>query len=322
MGAADLFWEARALNKSILWLAGVLSMLLAPIAPATASPVRPAAVAARRSVLFVGNSFTFGALSPVWRYRAETVVDLNHDGVGGVPALFKLLASEMGLDYDVYLETAPGTSLQWHWDNKAASLDRRWDHVVLQDYSILDPQHPGDPGLLTTYADRFARLFAARNPRVDVSLTATWSRPDLVYPPGKAWSGQPIARMASDIRQGYDHAAAASRFIRRVNPVGQAFTCAIVAGIADPDPFDGIGADQFDLWAYDHYHASTAGYYLEALTILGSLTGQDPRRFGPNERAASELGLSPDQAVSLQTIAARQLYGEPCDAPIPARRLP
>jgi len=288
---------------------------------ATALPARAdaAAVPTRRTVLFVGNSFTYGAYSPVWRYRAETVTDLNGDGVGGVPALFKLLASEMGLDYDVYLETAGGKSLQWHWDNKAAVLDRRWDHVVLQDYSTLDPARPGNPSLLVEYARRFAGLFAKRNPGVDISLTATWSRPDLTYQPDKPWSGQSIYRMATDIRRGYDRAQRSVKQVRRVNPVGEAFNCAIAAGVADADPYDGVSAGQVGLWAYDNYHASAAGYYLEALTVLATLTGQDPRRFGPTERAASELGLSPEQAVALQHIAARQVYGEPCAAPIPAR---
>jgi len=41
------------------------------------------------SILFIGNSFTFAANSPVRFYRAETVTDLNNEGNGGVPALFK-----------------------------------------------------------------------------------------------------------------------------------------------------------------------------------------------------------------------------------------
>ncbi|TPG08487.1 PEP-CTERM sorting domain-containing protein [Sphingomonas oligophenolica] len=292
---------------------------MAVATPATASP---AATAPRQTVLFVGNSFTFGALSPVWRYRAETVTDLNDDGVGGVPALFKLLASEMGLDYDVYLETAPGRSLAWHWDNNSSVVDRRWDHVVLQDYSTLDPAQPGNAAGLVSYAARFGRLFAARNPKVDISLTATWSRPDLTYQPDKPWTGRSIYQMAIDVRRGYDRAQRAVKQVRRVNPVGQAFNCAIAGGVADANPYDGIAPNQIELWAWDHYHASAAGYYLEALTVLGAMTGQDPRRFGPTERAASELGLSPDQAVALQTVAARQLYGEPCEAPIAPRRLP
>jgi len=289
---------------------------LAISVPFASAVAGPAAIPAKRTVLFVGNSFTYGANSAVWHYRADTVTDLNGEGVGGVPALFKLLTSEMGLDYDVYLETAGGRSLQWHWDNKARLLDRRWDHVVLQEYSTLDPDRPGNPANMMTYAKRFAGLFASQNQNVDVSLTATWSRPDLTYMPDKPWTGQSIYQMALDLRRGYDRAAATTKTIRRVNPVGQAFNCAIAAGVADPNPYDGIAPEQVNLWSYDHYHASAAGYYLEALTVVGATTGQDPRRFGPNERAAIELGLSQREAVALQTVAARQLYGEPCDAPI------
>lgn len=42
------------------------------------------------SMLFIGNSFTYGAGSAVRYYRNQTVTDLNNEGVGGVPALFKV----------------------------------------------------------------------------------------------------------------------------------------------------------------------------------------------------------------------------------------
>jgi hypothetical protein len=61
---------------------------------------------------------------------------------------------------------------------------------------------------------------------------------------------------------------------------------------------------QIDLWAYDHYHASTAGYYLEALVVFAGVTGHDPRLLGAGETAANELGLSPDLAGRLQSVAA------------------
>ena len=61
-----------------------------------------------RSVLFIGNSFTFAAGSPVRFYRSDTVTDLNNQGTGGVPALFKSFSQQAGLNYDVYLETRGG----------------------------------------------------------------------------------------------------------------------------------------------------------------------------------------------------------------------
>src|SRR5262245_35836406 len=97
-----------------------------------------------RSILFVGNSFTFGADSEVMTYRKDSVSDLNADGVGGVPALFKRFADEAKLHYSVSLETAAGQTLAWHLANKRAVLDRPWDVVVLQQYSTLNPDKPGD----------------------------------------------------------------------------------------------------------------------------------------------------------------------------------
>src|SRR6266540_542846 len=86
----------------------------------------------RTSILFVGNSFTFGAGSPVRFYRADTVTDLNGEGLGGMPALFKSFTAQAGLDYDVYLETRGGSGLEFHLENKQGVIGRRpWDVVVM-----------------------------------------------------------------------------------------------------------------------------------------------------------------------------------------------
>ena len=77
---------------------------------------------ARTSVLFIGNSFTYGWGSPVRHYRASTVTDLNNEGIGGVPALFKSFADQAGLDYDVYLETRGGAGMDFHLENKLAII--------------------------------------------------------------------------------------------------------------------------------------------------------------------------------------------------------
>ena len=54
------------------------------------------AAAGGTSVLFIGNSFTFGSGSAVRFYRADTVTDLNNEGIGGVPALFKSFTQQAG----------------------------------------------------------------------------------------------------------------------------------------------------------------------------------------------------------------------------------
>ncbi len=290
----------------------LLAMLAVSSGAFAQTPAQPVPAQPQKSILFIGNSFTFGAGSAAMRYRVNTVTDLNGDGIGGVPAIFKLLTEQAGLNYAVSLETSPGKSLEWHWTNKRAVIDKAWDHVVLQDYSTLDPAAPGNPAKLITYSDRLAQMFKARNAAANITLTATWSRADQTYKPQGAWYGKPIERMATDLQQGYDKADKESKAIARVHPVGLAFNCAMTAGFADPNPYDGISFDQVSLWTHDQYHASTEGYYLEALTVFAGITGKDPRGFGPGERAAQELGLSGEQAVRLQKTAWAVTHNQDC----------
>src|SRR3546814_536280 len=218
------------MDRATVALSGGMSMTLCGKALAIAGALAaaaPAWSAEPQTVLFIGNSFTFGANSAAIRYRADSVEDLNGDGIGGVPALFKAFTEQAGLDYRVSLETSPGKALKWHWENRRDRIDRAWDHVVMQELSVLDYEHPGDPTVSIDYAGRLAAMMTARNPAVDVSMTATWTRPDQTYRPEGHWYGKPATQMALDLRRGYDAADAASAAIDRVNPVGQAFNCAI-----------------------------------------------------------------------------------------------
>ncbi len=283
-----------------------LGSLLAQPPPSSPAP----------TVVFIGNSFFYAAGSPVRFYRAATVTDLNGEGTGGVPALFKAFALQAGRDFAVSLETVGGKNFDYHLQAKAALLDRAWDYVVASGYSTLDQAKPGDPALLIKTAKQLAELLHARNPAADIRLSATWSRADQTYPEKGHWHGQPIEKMALDIRAAYDSAAASTPFIHGVIPVGEAFNRAIKTGVADPNPYDGIAFGQVDLWTTDHYHASTYGYYLEALVIFGDLTGLDPRSLGKSERTALELGMSADQAVALQQVAFDELAATKGRAPL------
>ncbi len=95
--------------------------------------------------------------------------------------------------------------------------------------------------------------------------------------------------MALDLRAGAN-LALANRTIDGIIPVGEAWNRAFAEGVADPNPYDGTDFGKVDLWTYDQYHASTAGYYLEALMVFGKVTGLDPRSLGANEKAADDLG--------------------------------
>jgi hypothetical protein len=271
--------------------------------------------ASARTILFIGNSFTFGANSPARYYKSDTVTDLNGPGangktVGGVPAIFKAFTKEAGLDYDVSLETVGGKGMDYHFAEKRALIDKPWDVVVVHGYSTLDQAHPGDPALLIRSAKQMTDMLRARNPQAAVWLFATWSRADQTYPEDKAWSGKPIEQMGKDNEAAYEQAAK-NAGDTGVVPVGLAWNRAIDSGFADGNPYDGIAAGKVDLWAWDHYHASIYGYYLEALMDFGKVTGKDPLSLGDNETVAEDMGFSKPQTHALEQIAHDQLAATP-----------
>jgi hypothetical protein len=294
---------ARRLHAGLATLGWLL--LAAAVVP------RADAAQAPRQILFIGNSFLFGAGSPVQAFRPATVTDLNGAGTGGVPSLVRMLLAESGRDDRVSLELHGGVGLDWHLAQRSAQIAAQpWDVVVMHGYSTLDIEHPGDPALLRATVQEMAQLLLAGNPRVDLRLMQTWPRADQVYPETGHWHGQSTDDMARDLRRAYDAAAAATPAVRGVIPVGDAFVRAMHEGVADANPYDGIEDGRIDLWGVDHYHASTAGYYLEALVIFGALTGEDPRTLGAGECAAAELAIAPAQRASLQRIAAAELLAQ------------
>ena len=268
-------------------------------------------MAEARTILFVGNSFTFGAGSAAHYYKSETVTDLNPPDtkgrtVGGVPAIFKSFTKQAGLDYDVSLETVGGKGMDFHFAEKIPLLDKPWDVVVMHGYSTLDQANPGNPALLVTSAKQMTDMFRAKNAQAEVWLTATWSRADQTYPAGKPWSGKPIQQMGKDIAAGYALAAKDAKATGIV-PVGLAWNRAMETGVADDNPYDGIAPGKIDLWTHDSYHASAYGYYLEALLVFGRVTGKDPLSLGETETVAEDLGFSKTQTKALQQIAHDEL---------------
>lgn len=273
------------------------------------------APAATPRILFIGNSFTFAQGSAVRFFHPESVTDLNGAAQGGMPALFKAFATQVGLDYDVALETQPGSGLEFHLENRRERIARPWDFVVMHGQSTLDFEAPGNPAKLVRTAREMAELLLASNPAARFYLLATWSRADQSYPDTGAWAGKPIEVMASDVRKAYEAAAANTPNVAAIIPVGEAWTRAMQAGIADPNPYDGIDFGKLDLWTYDQYHASAYGTYLEALVVFGTVTQSDPRSLGAGECAAFELGFSADQVLALQQVAAEQLLADGLIAP-------
>mgnify|MGYP001550968030 CR=1 FL=1 len=289
------------ISRTLLSVGALLALTLAP--------------ASARTVLFLGSSFTYGAHSAAQHYHPELVKDLNgpnKDGetYAGVPAIFKQFTLEAGLtDYDVSSELVGGKGLEY-WLTPAAAtilpkIEKPWDAVVMHGFSTLDQAHPGDRTLLLSSSKRIADMFLKANPNAKLYLFATWSRADQVYPDKAApvWKGKPIQQMGKDVEAAYEQAVKEEPRYAGIVPVGLAWNRAIDTGVADANPYDGLDANKVDLWAYDHYHASSYGYYLEALMDFGRITGHDPLELKGKDRVAEALGISPAQSTALMQVA-------------------
>ena len=136
-----------------------LSLLaLAALAASTA------AIAAPPSILFIGNSYTFGRVDPVMSYNTLNVDDMtrprpdlpdpnftDQTGArawephpwGGVPGVFKQLAEQAGVEFDVSMSARNAATLRGHylntanadWDLRGNIAKKKWDIVVLQEQS-------------------------------------------------------------------------------------------------------------------------------------------------------------------------------------------
>lgn len=327
-------------------------------------------------ILFVGNSFTY-TRPPALQYNAERVTDLNAQNAidfpsgndpalpqpwGGVPGIFKAMADQAGLSYDVRLSLRGGATLRGHllntnparWDLRANIASDRWDVVVLQGNSTEAlnraggsyAQFSGYVGLLgqfitdgAAFSYRERDLFpgastAARtnacvaetdlsegscnlrrdipanpnaNPQAQLYLYQTWARPDLTYLPGGAYSGEPLETMTRHLVDAYNGAALDNPAIVDVVPVGEAFMRAVHEGVATRNPYEPTPRSLDLWWEQDQFHSSVHGSYLSALVMFGTLTGIHPASLGANEKAASDLGIRPPDALRLQRVAAEQL---------------
>jgi hypothetical protein len=279
-----------------------------------------AAPASARTVLFLGSSFTFGAHAAAQHYKPELVKDLNGPNAqgetyGGVPAIFKQFTLEAGLtDYDVSSELVGGKGLEYWFTvpDTLARINKPWDAVVMHGFSTLDQAKPGDRTLLLSSSKNIARLFLDKNPKAQLYLFATWGRPDVIFPANATgpWKGSTVQKMGQDVQAAYEQVMREEPRYAGIVPVGLAFNRAIDTGIADNNPYDDIGASKMNLWAYDSYHGSNFGYYLEALLDFGTITGLDPRTLTGKDRVAEALGISPAQSRALMQVAYDELAAQ------------
>lgn len=150
------------------------------IASLVAASFAGLASAAPTSVLFVGNSFTFGRANPVMQYATGTVTDMNLQNWlnnmsgsnedephpwGGIPAIFKAFTVQAGLDYDVKMSARNAATLRGHylntngvWDLRVNMAAQKWDVVVLQEQSDEPLAIPdGNPVRFTIFANKIEK---------------------------------------------------------------------------------------------------------------------------------------------------------------------
>lgn len=304
----------------LLSLAGLVA-LLAGVGELRAQQSASAADTPPVVVLFVGNSYTFGGLSAVEAYNKASVTtdpsSLPADGTtpadhpgrtgvfGGVPGIFKKMADEAGVRYEVHMEVYGGKPLEFHYKSALPIIAQaKWQLVVLQGYSTeaLPVARGGKPDNFVANAALLEQAVHHANPAAKVYLYETFPRSDQVYPEKAAYHGSTVNAMAADLHTGYQRAFTRGRF-EAVVPAGDAWVKVFAAGLAQLNPYLPPEPGKFNLWAGDNHHASVYGSYLNALVFFGQFTGKDASTLGANEQAAHDLGIPPETAVKLQKIA-------------------
>lgn len=278
--------------------------------------VAPPPPSAARTVLFVGNSFVHGEYEPTYHFNAANVTDLNGSGMGGVPGIFKQMTVDAGLSYDVSIEAVSGQTLAFHYQNELPRIgSRAWDVVVLQEYSTLDPSAPLNPANFLKYSALLEAYVHGTgpnpNPAASVYVLENWPRANQLYSANSIWQGKTLEQAAAELHGDYQLALDTNANLAGMLPVGDAFAAAVVQGVADRNPYDGIDAGKVDPWNVDGYHASAFSSTMEAFIAFGRITGIDPRSLGANDAAAAGMGLTPAQTTAAEALAAQVLAQTP-----------
>ena len=199
-------------------------------------------------ILFVGNSFTF-----FWN----------------MPELVGAMAESQGVTVEIYQSTVGGSTLEEHFKKEKGTHTRemlenkKWDYVVLQDYSS---RTISNPDKFEEYTNKFISLI--REKKAKPILFSTW-----------AYQSNPL--MQSQITKEYNKIGKLTN--TEVVPVGEIF-----ARTRTIQP-------QLNLF-YDDKHPSLEASYLIALSFYKALFGGSlnkiPGRLMTTDKYGKSISLS------------------------------
>jgi hypothetical protein len=236
-------------------------------------------------VLFIGNSFTMGAMAPAVARH------------GGVPKLFEEIARAKGHEVTTAAVAAGGKDWTWQLAQPKTALAlaaKVWTWVVLQDYSTR-PTSMGNAAAFMADGETFSDRIAVHSPGAGIVLYETWARPA-----GRFFATLPGGMtgpddMMAQLHQNYA-ALAKDLAARNANrPVREALVGTAFARIRAEYP--GIKLD-----AVDRHHSTAAGYYEAALLMDEAIYGESVKG-APSTFYHGTLVIPPDEAAELQAVA-------------------
>ncbi|MDQ8208896.1 SGNH/GDSL hydrolase family protein [Coraliomargarita sp. SDUM461003] len=245
---------------------------------------------AENKVLFIGNSYTFGA-----------------GGTQSVPDIFDALANAGGQeDPTTVMRAVGGKDYKFHYENSSEFIQQEaWTHVILQNYST-QPTHIKNTQDHFDYGTRLYQAIVANNADTQVMLYMTWARAEahsLISGKSTPKSFASTNEMLEELRSNYYALAEQlskanpDKLPTVVNPVGLAWKAAGGNLPADAERF-------IDLFDKDKHHGNDRGYYLSACVHYACIYQASPEGlFTQPEVRALELKISAEEAALLEKAA-------------------
>lgn len=252
------------------------------------------------SVLFFGNSFTYGEDGqPNWV---------------SVPDVFQALARASGRRVTVGMQASPGQSFHFHLNPALASTiallqQRRWTHVVIQN-KVSEASHIGWEPDFHTLGAQFYDLIQAHRPKAKVRLYEGWA----YGAENSKMTGVSDATHFLDPQEMLDEIAANHVTLRdtlnsanpsrppvEIVPVGQ-FMRSTGADLPTSHP------DYQNFWAPnqptdDWIHGNRPWYFAAGCCFFANILGIDPTPFAAHAALALGIDMTGHDPEEIATLA-------------------